>query len=282
MFTLAQHGDPEEQVARLRFLDAEFPQYEEFWRLFIVALTNRVHNVNNVWFRPQEELDAESRPAWHVEVAQLHYTTLLHLIRVFDLRRRGVRNRDSFLEAMVRLDAATDTAFELLGHCLIDRGTSASWNEDVGKKVRGRWGAQAGQPLKVVQDYRNCLLHARVRPEYQVVVDIAGQRTTVPYYMRLEKMKDSLDWRKATIEDAAPADAIVTEAWAEVLQYFRLSWNDELIPWAKANFTPAEVPAVVFGYTNLPGLSASADFPVPYHGGSISSTVTTTAMPPHD
>jgi hypothetical protein len=283
-FTLARDGDPEERVAQLLFLNAEFPQYEKFWRLFVVGLTGRVHDVTQIGFRPQAELDAEGRSEWHVEVAQLHYTTLLHLRRVFDLRREGIWNRDRFLEAIVRLDAATDTAFELLGHCLIDRGKSLPWDEIAGQKVRKSWGKKAGQPLKALQDYRNCLLHARMRLEYPVILDIDGRQTTIPFYTTFGKMLNSLDWREATIEHAAPVDALVDEAWAQVLDYFRHAWAEELLPWAQAAFSAPEVPVTLpaMPFSTPAARSLSADAPPTYTGGSISHspTIATMTNPP--
>lgn len=281
MFTLAQHGDPVEQAAWPLFLCDEFSQYEEFWRLFIVELTCRVHNPTDTRLRPKEELQAAGRDAWHVEVAQLHYTTLLHLIRVFDLRQKGVHDRDSFFEAIVRLDAATDTAFELLGHCLIDRGKSEPWNERAGERVRRRWDNQEPtKPFKALHDYRNSLLHGRARTEHPALIRTGQSEVRVPLYPTLDTMQKTLDWREADPADAAPANQIVDDAWTDVLAYLRDTWAGRLIPWARKTFTePGKPPqsfqlhAVEFGAIPARALSAEgpAEYhaPAEYHGGSI-------------
>lgn len=133
-FQLALHGDRVEQAAWPLFVRDRFPEYEVFWQLFVVPLTNRVTDANDVSFRAQPELDQEGRPAWHVAVAQLHYTTLLHLLRAWEIRQRRV----AFIEAIARLSAATDTAFELLGRCLNGK-EYAAWSENAGKDARREW-----------------------------------------------------------------------------------------------------------------------------------------------
>jgi hypothetical protein len=283
LFTLEQHGDRVEHAAWPLFVHAEFPQYEEFWQVFVVALTGRVHDVREIGFRPQQELVAEGRSEWHVEVAQLHYTTLLHLVRVFQLLERRVHDRDSFVEAIVRLDAATDTAFELLGHCLIDRGKSKSWDEIAGMKVRRAWDAQEGHPFKSLQDYRNSLLHGRVRPEHEVRLRADRWQTKVPFYPTFEKMANALDWREASIDNAAPADQLVEEAWSQVLDYLRAAWDTQLLPWARETFKAPAVPglAAPLGQSILGAgaRAASADAPAEYHGGSVTFTQTRVAPP---
>lgn len=222
-FDLATYGDSVECTAWPAFLHDEFPQYEAFWQVFVVELTDRVREPFSIRFRPQSELDAINRPEWHVAVAQLHYTTLLHLVRVFELRRRRIRDRDSFIEAIVRLHAATDAAFELLGRCLIDGGVSDPWDEAKGKKVRERWIGERKPPLSHVRHYRNALLHGRVRPEHEVMIGSPDDdwQTKVAFYPTFAKMPSALDWRKASIDDAEPADHLVDQAWVEVLDYLR-------------------------------------------------------------
>lgn len=215
-----------------------------------------------------------SRPAWHVAVAQLHYTTLLHLSRVFELRRRRIRDRDSFIEAIARLHAATDTAFELLGRCLIDEGASDAWAEKKGRSVRDRWIKEREPPLTHVRDYRNALLHGRVRPEYQVTVRShdEGWETKVPFYPTFGKMSASTDWREASLADAAPADQLVDQAWTEVLDYLDATWEAELLPWADERFNAPDVPlslSETYGRDAASARSASADGPPEYRGGSV-------------
>jgi hypothetical protein len=279
-FELKEHGDDVERAACVAFLSNEFPQYAEFWQAFVVELTMRVHDVGNIGFRPQAELDAAGRPSWHVAVAQLHYTTLLHLVRAHDLLyRQRISNRDAFVEAITRLSAATDTAFELLGRCLIDGGKKDAWSEMAGKSIRQSWLDREKQPLELVRGYRNALLHGRVRPEWRV--SLQGQNapwaTEILFYPSFETMESAVDWREVRPEDAQPADHLVGRAWTDVLDYLRRAWTGQLLPWARANgFAPPSVPEPVSRPVSSSPLSpagtraASAERTPEPTGGSIS------------
>jgi hypothetical protein len=295
-FTIALHGDPEERAAWPGFVERDFPQYEEFWCRFVVSLTGRISDVSDIWFRSQPELDEEGRPEWHLAVAQLHYSTLLHLARAASLRASGIRDRDSFLEAIVRLDAATDTAFEMLGRCLLDNGDRLPWDEREGKRIRERWERHEGDPFRSLHQYRNALLHGRVRPEFPLRLVIeGGGATVVRLYPKLDQINDVLDWRKADIQKAAPADQIVADVWDQVLSYCRRTWDEQLLPWARTGFAEPKPPPPAMALrieepdvqslasiaewygsgSDWPRItatrSASADPPVPddYSGGSI-------------
>lgn len=235
-FTLADDGDAHEQEAWPLFVRDEFPQYEEFWQVFVVGLTGRVIDPREIRFLSDDDITERGCEPRHVVVAQLHYTTLLHLLRVFHLRKRRVHDRDSFFEAMVRLDAATDTACELLGRCILDRCASEAWDEVVGQQIRQKWldyDEDGRNRLKTLSGYRNALLHGRIRPEYEVTFETGHGRTTVPFYPTFEKVrqKETLDWRKADLADFAPADHLVDEAWLLVLDYLCRAWDEQLLPW---------------------------------------------------
>jgi hypothetical protein len=268
-----------ERAAWVAFLGDEFPQYETFWQLFVVGLTMRVDDVDDIGFRPQPDLDEIGRPEWHVAVAQLHYTTLLHLVRANELRRHPIRSRDAFVEAIVRLYAASDTAFELLGRCLTDRGKSDAWREIEGRKVREAWMRQEREPLKLVRRYRNALVHGRVRPEWRGRTQdpASGDTTEILFYTSFEKVESAVDWRDARPEDAEPADHLVNQAWSEVLDYLRTAWARKLVPWATASLfiAPTVTEELSPEQTYLRDLAAlrpaSADgSDAPYSGGSIS------------
>jgi hypothetical protein len=281
MFTLARDGDSVEQGAWFAFLARHFPQYERFWQSFVVALTERINDRANISFRPQKELDAAGRPDWHVAVAQLHYTTLLHLVRVHELRRGMLTNRDAFVEAMTRLYAASDTAFELLGRCLNASRSYDAWTESAGKEARGRWKKENDYPLRPVREYRNCLLHGRVRPEWNVEAEVPGGRSRVLYYPRFDRVLEATDWRTVRIEDCAPAGQLVNDGWTEVLSYLRQTWDSRLIPWATevCGRPPSPSRACVQSFEAIRAASASSsetvigrDYPQAdeYQGGSAS------------
>src|SRR4051812_38866869 len=85
MRRLATDGDPSEQHYWGAFLADHFSSYEAFWLDNVVPLTGRDADRPDVHFRSREELAGRDK---EVTVAQLHYTTLLHLGRVYDLLHR--------------------------------------------------------------------------------------------------------------------------------------------------------------------------------------------------
>jgi hypothetical protein len=110
-FTLTEHGDGIERQYWPLFLRDEFPSYEKFWADCIVPLTLLPESVA---FKSDVGLAKIGRSPEDIGNAQLHYTTFIHLVRVFDLRQDRFYSTDAFVEALVRLAAATDVADELL------------------------------------------------------------------------------------------------------------------------------------------------------------------------
>jgi hypothetical protein len=231
------------------------------------------------------ELDEDGRPSWHVVIAQLHYTTLLHLARVFELRRRCIRDRDSFIEAIARLHAATDTAFELLGRCLLNQDAPECWNESPPETIRGRWISEKEPPLKPLRDYRNILLHGRLEMSFLATlkIDADGRRyTKAPFFPSFETASKTPDWREANSDDAVAADQLVNKGWDQVLSYFRQTWDDELLKWADQHFEAPERPPqkVTFEIVgSAHSLSAEGPYETPA-GSAVSSDIR--VLPPVD
>lgn len=271
---LATEGDPVERAAWPAFLRMEFPQYQQFWRLFVVGLTRRPEGID---FRSQDQLDRIGRPSWHVTVAQLHYTMLLHLVRVFEIRRGLIANRDLFIEAITRLHSATDVAYELLGRSVLPGGEAEPWSEEAGQSARRRWirhDEPATHHLKDLRQYRNALVHGRVRPEFRARVGIDGlgeiEALCYPKFLALDNVAD---WRRAALTDFAPADALVEEGWQSVLAYLRDSWDHTLLPWSKDNVPATREDAdaergEVVHEGGFGGSAGSAGRPQ-YRGGSV-------------
>ena len=88
-YTLAQHGDPFERHYESLFISRAFPSYERFWQRFVVPLTNRPIDIR---FKTPEDLNAIGKGDREICIAQLHYSILRHLGRVFDLREPGRLN----------------------------------------------------------------------------------------------------------------------------------------------------------------------------------------------
>lgn len=159
-YTLLEHGDAVEQKYWELFLRDEFPSYETFWASAIVPLTLRPESIA---FLSDAGLAKIGRGPEEVCNAQLHYTTFTHLVRVFDLRQDGLSLADTFVEALVRLAAATDVADELL-----ERGTNPGsytpWDEASGRRARDAWRNAHGTPTWDLRKYRNRLLHGGLVP----------------------------------------------------------------------------------------------------------------------
>lgn len=147
-FTVPEHGDDVERLNWDRFLRDEFPSYEIVWARYIVPLTGRPANV---YFKTDVELAQFGRGPEDMCNAQLHYTTFTHLVRVFDFKSVGFTEADSFIEAVVRLAAATDVADELLER-VTHRGKYRPWDES--PEARRAWRQANAYPMQDLRDYR--------------------------------------------------------------------------------------------------------------------------------
>jgi hypothetical protein len=176
-FTIATDGDVEEQRYWPLVVRKHFPSYEAFWVERVAPLTNRIHYRLDVSFRGTTELARDGFTDEDVAIAQLHYTLLLHLGRVFDLlhaarafdHRSVIANRPfdrhAFFESFTRLSGASDIADELLARRTLP-GRYDPWSETDGRDARTAWRKGQPDPLRPIRAYRNRLVHGRVVPEY--------------------------------------------------------------------------------------------------------------------
>jgi hypothetical protein len=248
-FTIADDGDEFEKQWWPQWTSDHFPSYETFWIPRVAPLTYRVTDRRNIAFRTQAELAADGYTDEDVAVAQLHYTLLRHLGRVFevldDARAFTVVGymanrpfgRDEFFEGFARLSGASDVADELLAR-RASPGAYDPWNETHGWNARSDWRKNNPDPLQPVRAYRNRLVHGRVVPELFVrAVNAQGQSIgDVLLYPRLEKVGSFIDWRVAFAAagspspDFAEAALIAADAWAKVVEYVERAWTTHLLP----------------------------------------------------
>jgi hypothetical protein len=80
---LSTDGDQTERLYWDKFAADWFPSYESFWLQRVVPLTRRGIDRRDIGFLSREEMVEGTDEA--VALAQLHYTTLVHLGRVYDL-----------------------------------------------------------------------------------------------------------------------------------------------------------------------------------------------------
>jgi hypothetical protein len=258
-FSIARNGDYWEKVHWQAFASERFPSYEDFWLAHVVPLTNRgmtterLSREHRIRFRTDAELAADGLGHEDVAVAQLHYTLLLHVGRVWQLldqglafatsdaqRGRGFDSND-FFESFTRLSGASDVADEVLERRRTrGSGTYPAWDERAGGRARKAWRKREGDPLTDVRSYRNRLVHGRVVPQWGVRVfeqgtgAFHGERVMYP---RIDRVQDHLDWRRAydpanidaVLSEFENADAIVREAWERVLDYAEASWRRHVL-----------------------------------------------------
>jgi hypothetical protein len=149
-YTLERDGNGVERKYWTLFARDEFPSYEALWREYIVPLTMRPDHPN---FESDEALAKMGRGPEDMGNAQLHCTTFTHLTRVFDLKEAGFSTADQFIEALVRLAAATDVADELLQRAT-NPSKYAPWSEKDGREARNDWRKAHGYPLREIRGYR--------------------------------------------------------------------------------------------------------------------------------
>jgi hypothetical protein len=236
-FTIAEDGDGFEKRWWPQWTSDSFPSYEVFWAARIAPLTYRVQDRRNVHFRTSAELAADGYTDEDVAVAQLHYTLLRHLGRVYELLMvDDTFGRNEFFESFTRLSGASDVADELLAR-RESPGTYTAWDERQGQDARTAWRrGHPNDPLRPIRGYRNRLVHGRVVPELSVTMNDregnpVGDVTLSP---RLERVDAYLDWRVAfagaNFGDFAQVALIAGGAWELAVEYVEQTWRTHLLP----------------------------------------------------
>jgi hypothetical protein len=131
---LSTDGDSVERRYWDGFVADRFPGYEEFWLTRVVPLTRRNLDRADIDFLPREELAAKADE--DVAVAQLHYTTLIHIGRVHDLLEEPLSGLADAPRALPGPGSAIAASPGLFATGLIEpSGGSATWHEARGQIV---------------------------------------------------------------------------------------------------------------------------------------------------
>jgi hypothetical protein len=237
VYNLRQHGDGREQAYYDRFIAKEFPSYEIFWQKAVTPLTYRSKDLKNIHVMTDAELQAVGKGAHHICLSQLHYSILLHLIRVYDLKSNSHIGLDHLVFGMSAIIGGQDIAFELLQR-FKNPTTYDPWldkrrgGKPGGREAQADWKAANNYPLQHLRDYRNNLVHGRMTPS--IINGMGGEF----YFPQIGKELSYFDWRKVTsppkgilpIADFATARDILNSAWKETLIYFETNWKSELLP----------------------------------------------------
>jgi len=233
-YVLPTDGDEYEKLYYGKFLDAEFPAYEDFWSAFITPLTNRPNNIQG---KTDAELAAIGRLPEHICISQLHYSVFRHLVRAFDVRMAPPVGVDGLYAGISALVGAQDTAFEILerfrhpgqydpwlDRCRVKGGSIG------GQEAQKAWKRNDSYPLQDIRDYRNNLMHGRTMPG--IFINDSPRVPAIGHELQY------LDWRRVTalapnalpVHDFAEPSDILNEAWNRTIAYFQSKWTAELLP----------------------------------------------------
>lgn len=244
-YRLETDGDGLEQKYWPLFIEKEFPSYEVFWQKFVVPITNRPKNIHT---KPDHELEKIGKTPNDACIAQLHYTILRHLSRIYEILNIAEDSvgLDNLIEAMARICGALDVAHELLER-FGKPDEYEPWLETGkrkgpkgGREARLKWREENSHQLEHISNYRNNLLHGRLKPSVQ--------ENGIDYFPKFGEENNYCDWRRITDpdtddkpskEDFTSAKDLIEDAWNETLTYLEYTWKDILL----RNIHPSPPPA---------------------------------------
>lgn len=231
-YTLMKNGDGFEKKYWGLFILKEWPEYEKFWQKHVIPLTNRPTDIH---FKNDASLVPLGYSSEDICIAQLHYTILRHLSRIFTILQNPHPNLDSLTEIFVRIVGAQDVAFELLER-YSNQGTYDPWlskkrgNRLGSREAQSNWKRNNRYPLQIIRDYRNHLVHGRLTPSLL---------SNTYYFPGIGNEEQYFDWRTITSStqlQAAigntllPSHDIGKRAWDLTLDYLRTNWGTLLLP----------------------------------------------------
>lgn len=231
MYSLINDGDGIEKKYWKKFIQEQFPSYEKFWIKYVTPLTNRPDNIH---FKTDEELRKIDKSAKDICIAQLHYSVLKHLARVFDIKNTQNINLDDLTEGIVRLCGSIDIAFEILERynnpIKYDPWLDKKEGKILGgKEARDNWQKKNKLPLQTIRNYRNHLIHGRMLP---------GIKGSIYYLPKIGLERKYFDWRLITdpqnnpglnVQDLMSANDILNQAWKDTIEYFEIKWKGTLL-----------------------------------------------------
>lgn len=231
-YTLQDDGDGFEQHYWPLFISPEFPEYGQFWAKHVTHLTNRPVDIH---FKDDPALIADGHTAEDICIAQLHYSILRHLARVYEIKRQPHPDRDLLTEVFVRLTGAQDVAFEMLekhtNRGIYDPWLSTKRGGILGsREARREWQKNHNYPLQDIRNYRNHLVHGRMMP---------GVIAETYYFPSIGQEQQYFDWRVITASNAwqvgvgqtlQSSSNVAQSAWDATIGYFRAEWSNHLLP----------------------------------------------------
>lgn len=211
-FNILSHGDPFERGA-WHLVSKEFPNYEVFWRKYIVILTNRV-DTSVPASSPQWILTREGVPDEYEKMAMCHYSIFCHLVRAIE-GMEGTPHA-SIEDTFYLLDSCCDNVclfFQSINRIVYNLGGP----DNLMPTQKNRFPDVVGE----IADYRNTMLH---NPLIGRVQGETGE--FVPKRAFLNAVKFS--WRKAhrlTQEQMINSRELLSTLRAQLLQYLQEQWG---------------------------------------------------------
>jgi len=272
-FTLLTDGDFLEKKYWNLFIENEFSNYEKFWEKFIVSLTNRPSDIH---FKTDDELKKTGKTEKEIHreicIAQLHYSVLRHLARVYELRERLNNNdTESSLFAMTPPASGTSTTSSDSSACSTVRisttGDKSNFKQSLldiltegmvricgaqdvafellarmkNKSMYDPWIARDSEKARREWQESNKDKHNKgplqgLRDYRNHLVHGRQSPSIDIYFPKIGKEKDYLDWRKVT--QAVPN----SKDFSEAKDILKQAWDETLIylnrEWEKTLKTP--------------------------------------------
>jgi hypothetical protein len=245
MFNLLNNGDNNEREAYPLFIKDRFPSYEIFWQKFIVQLTNRVENHNDINLTIDSKLIArfplESIEKIHerMAISQLHYSALIMLLKAYKQIAPASKNLDSLENCFSHLYSALDISAELFARYerlknnlpITDDSFDPITSVDQSKKIRRDWQRNKyPADIEDIRHYRNMMLHGQM---------FACSATPEAGFLSLPnvgKMENYLDWRTVFesyrtghTQDFMWSKDIAEKSFDIVVDFLEQEWKRNLI-----------------------------------------------------
>lgn len=247
MFNLLNHGDMYEREAYPLFIKSQFSSYETFWQKFIVELTNRVENINDINLTIDSKLQVRF-PTENIEkihermtISQLHYSAFRMLLKAHKQIPQTAKDLDSLENCFSHLYSALDISAELFARYERFKNnrpiTDDPFNPQTSVKnsmaLRRDWQRNKypyPSDIEEIRGYRNMMLHGQM---------FACSATPGAGFLSLPnvgKIENYIDWRTVfesyktgQTQDFKHSKHIAEEAFNAVINFLEQEWKKNLL-----------------------------------------------------